>query len=312
MGRPLRLGLIGAGRWGRNYIKTIAALEGVQLTHLASRNPDSLQLVANDCIVCADWRAILDPRYLDGVIIATPPALHAEMARAAVEAGLPALVEKPLTLSVAEAVALRQFVAARGGFVMVGHTHLFHPAFRALKRLAPRYGTICAIRSEAGNHGPFRADTPVLWDWGAHDVAMCLDLVGAVPEHVEARRLESRPVEGALGEIIKLTLQFPKGLQADIRIGNVMPKRRWLAAHFKTTILVFDDLAPNKLALYPATANYAAPEGTGKPVEISSELPLTNVIGDFTAAIRDGNQDLSTLDLGMSVVATLARCAPAL
>ena len=307
---PVRLGLIGAGRWGRNYIRTIAGLEGVRLARVASRNPDTA--VPSKCMVMPDWRALLDNREIDGAIIATPPALHAEMARAAVEAGLPVLVEKPLTLDLGEAIALREFVAGHGGFVMVDHLHLFHPAYRALKGLASKYGPVLAIRSEAGNWGPFRPDAPVLWDWGSHDVAMCIDFLDTVPEGVDAHCVERRPVEGALGEFIELKLRFPGTLQADIRLGNMMPKRRRFAAHFETGVLVYDDLATNKLTLHPSTARYVLPEGAGQRVEITPELPLGNLIADFAAAIRDRNRDLSALDLGVSVVETLGRCAAAL
>ena len=82
MAAQLRLGLLGAGRWGRNYIRTIAASAGVRLARLASRNPDSANLVPPDCVIFADWREMLDARALDGVIVATPPGVHAEMALA--------------------------------------------------------------------------------------------------------------------------------------------------------------------------------------------------------------------------------------
>ncbi len=312
MAPPLRLGLIGAGRWGRNYIKTIAGLEALRLAALASGNPASGLWVPQGCSVDSDWRAILDRHRIDAVIVATPPTHHAQMARAAVEAGLPVLVEKPLTQDLAEAIALREFVADRNGFVMVDHTHLFHPAYRKLRELAREQGPVRFLQGEAGNHGPFRRDTPVLWDWGPHDVAMCLDLLRTVPERVLARRTESRPVDDALGEIVELELFFAADVWAKIRIGNLIPKRRWFAAHFDRAVLVYDDLALHKLTLHPPSAGYAAPEGAGQPVAISADLPLASAVRDFAAAVRRGARDLSALDFGVSVVETLSRCAAAL
>lgn len=307
MATPLRLGLIGAGRWGRNYIRTIAALDGVRLARLASRNPQSAQLVPADCRISTDWRAILDRREIDGVIIATPPALHAEMTRAAVDAGLPVLVEKPLTLNPAAAVALREFVAMRGGFVMVGHTHLFHPAFRELKHAAPRYGKIRAIRSVAGNHGPFRPDTPVLWDWGAHDVAMCLDLLGSLPLQISASYMENRVTQEGCGQVIELVLEFPGQVRATIRIGNLLPRQRQFSVHLDSAAVVYDDLAENKLVVHPATAGSADLQDRGEPVAISPDLPLTREVREFAGAISTNSRDLHSLDLGVQVVETLAR-----
>ena len=69
-GSPLNLGLIGAGRWGKVYIRTIAGLEGIQLAHLASGNPDSKSLVGSDCKVSTDWQGLIANKSVSGVIIA--------------------------------------------------------------------------------------------------------------------------------------------------------------------------------------------------------------------------------------------------
>ena len=94
--RPdLNLGLIGAGSWGRNYIRTLAGLEGVDLVRLCSRNPESAKLAGPDCEISPDWRQLIEAGDLDGVIIAAPPALQSEMMLAAIGRGLPVLAEKP-------------------------------------------------------------------------------------------------------------------------------------------------------------------------------------------------------------------------
>ena len=304
---PLRLGLIGAGRWGRNYIKTIATLDGVRLAELASNNPESAQLVPVGCTIRSDWRAILDARRIDGLIIATPPAMHARMICDAVDAGLPVLVEKPLTLNLAEALATREFVVARKGFVMVGHTHLFHPAFRKLKALAPRYGLIRTILGEGGNHGPFRRDTPVIWDWGAHDVAMCLDLLGDLPVHATARRVESRVMTEGFGEVVEMELHFPGAAMALIRIGNILPKKRSFKVELDKAALVYDELNPDPLTLFLAPG-FSVQEA----VEVGWERPLTRVLVEFAAAIGEGQGDTGSLDLGVRVVEVLQICADSL
>lgn len=312
MRAPQRLGLIGAGRWGRNYITTIATLDAARLARLASNNPQSAQLIPAGCTISADWRELLDPRQIDGVIIATPPALHADMVRAAVNAGLPVLVEKPLTLNLAEAEALRDFVAARAGYVMVGHTHLFHPAYRLLKQIAPQYGSIHAILAEAGNHGPFREDVPVLWDWGAHDVAMCLDLLGTLPLQASARIVEQRKISGAVGEIVELKLEFSSAVTADIRVGNIMPKRRRFEVRCETATLVYDDLADGKLKLLPCRTSAVERDNAGRPFPVSAELPLERLVRDFADAVFARSRDCASLDLGVNVVRVLDECGRSL
>lgn len=306
MGEPLRLGLIGAGRWGRNFIRTIASVQGVRLAALASGNPASRLLVQADCRIERDWRLILDRALIDAVIIATPPALHAAMAAAAVEAGLPVLVEKPLTMNLAEANFLRDLVAKRNGFMMVDHTHLFHPAYRRLKEELQASGAIRALATRAGNMGPFRREAPVLWDWGAHDVAMCLDLLGASPSELAARRIEVGRTEAGEGENIELCLGFA-GVEATIIIGNLMPKCRRLAARTDGEIVVYDDLAEHKLTRYQGLAGWPTPLNAGQVLPVPVLLPLTQVVEDFAAAVAIGAR--ASPDLGVAVVQVLANCS---
>ena len=294
---PLRLGLIGAGRWGRNYVPTIGALDGVRLVRLADPDPACRALVDGSCRVTADWREVAEADDLDGVIVATPPALHATMTKTAVAAGRAVLVEKPLTVDAAEAAVLSRFVTHHGGYVMVEHTHLFNPAFRKLKELAGGLGPVREIHGEAGNHGPYRTDAPVLWDWGPHDVAMCLDLLGVSPEKVAAERMAARPVGTIEGEILDIRLEFPEAVTAAIRIGNILDKRRRFTVRFDDATLVFDDLADAKLLRRP-----------GEPVPVAPQRPLSVAVTEFAAAIRSGARDTASLDLGVAVTQVLARC----
>lgn len=293
---PLELGLIGAGRWGRVYIKTLAALDGVRLARVASSNSETPGLV--DCPVTPDWREVAEDSSLDGVIVATPPALHAEMTRAAVARGLPVLVEKPLTMDEDEARGLTSFVRDAGGLVLVDHVHLFHPAYRALKEHAAGLGPIRSIRSAGGGPGPCRDDAPVLWDWGSHDVAMCLDLMGGMPENARARRLEQRRE----GETVSLRLDFPGGARADVEISNIMEqKTRRLSVRTDRCTLIYDGLAPSPLVLRHGGE-------AGEAIEVPATPALDCAIMAFADAVRDRSRDEASLRLGLDTVTVLARC----
>src|SRR5262245_7209975 len=157
----VRLGLIGAGRWGRNYIRTIAGLDKVRLAMVASRNPETATLISSGCSLVDHWHAIVDASEIDGVIIATPPATHAKILITAIEYGKPVLVEKPVVQSRAEAICIRTALERRPVPIIVDHVHLFHPAFRALCRQASQLGPVRSIKSAAGNRGPYRKDVSV-------------------------------------------------------------------------------------------------------------------------------------------------------
>jgi predicted dehydrogenase len=295
--RPLRLGLAGAGRWGRNYIRTISALPEVRLAQVASGNPETARMLPADCRLTAHWRELIDPSALDGIIIATPPASHVEIARAAILAGVPVLVEKPLALSATEARALRDLAAEKGVFALVEHTHLFSPAFRSLKDLARRHGSVREIRSEASNHGPYRRDVSVLWDWGPHDVAMCLDLMQEFPASAVCTVQESSARDGGMAESITIALSFPSGVPAQIALSNAKNKARRFTVRCADAELVYDDLGEHKLCV------------NGMPMQISAEAPLTVAVREFAAAIASGKKQAGGLDIGVSVVEVLESCA---
>lgn len=307
----MRLALVGAGRWGRNYIRTIAALAGVELVGLASANPESRSLVPPGCAIDADWRKVVADPGVEGVIVSTPPATHAEIALAAIAAGKAVLVEKPLTLDGAEARAIAAAARDAQALVWVENTQLFNPAWAALKAALPSIGPILALRSEAGSHGPYRrGGIPVLWDWGAHDVSQALDLMGRDPDQVSATWTARGEKDG--GETGDVTLRLAFGaVECRTRLCNTMDKCRRFAVHGERGTLLFDDVAADKLTRHPPSPGFGWPTGHGEALAVEAEMPLARAVRLFAQAVRTPQPGPSPLDLGVRVVAVLERCGPA-
>lgn len=263
----IRLGLIGAGRWGQNYIKTIAGLPGVELAGIATRHQ-------------GNWRDLLA---LDGVIIATPPVSHYNILRAALEAGTPALVEKPLVLDLGQAIELQALQRRCSVPVLVDHIYLFNSAYEQLRHRATGIQTITSI---GGNQGPFRPDYSALWDYGPHDVAQCLDLMRAEPATVTCQ---------PIGDNYQLQLRWPDGTTATSELGNRMSeKRRRLVVRCAAGELIFDDCAAQKLTL------------NGAPVPTEAASPLARVVMVFAGAIAGRPDARLGLDLAVGVTRVLA------
>lgn len=289
--RPARLGLVGFGRWGRIMMRNMASHPQVVPAALASRQADAAAEVPAGCVVVDDWRKLLDLD-LDGLVVASPPATHAEIAIAALERGVALLIEKPLSLSPTEARA----VAATGtALVMVDHIHLFSPAWRRLKDLLPSLGPVLSLSGIAGNHGPYRTDAPVLWDWGPHDVAMILDLLGERPDRLQAVRTERRECPGGMGETIELSLGFGP-VAATATLSTLVDKTRRFTVVCQGGTLVYDGVGAVRLSL------------DGREIEVSLRQPLEILFDEFAAAIGAGSRDRSGLELGARVVEVLAGC----
>lgn len=295
--KEVRCGLIGAGRWGRVYIKTLSDLSGAKLALVASRNPETSAIVPAGCRVLADWKALVASPEIDAVIVASPPALHYEMGSAAIAAKKAALIEKPLTDSLNDAEALLAQAQSSGALVWVQHTQLFHPAYRELKK---RARGIMAARSMGGNHGPFREGTTPLWDYAAHDLSIFLDLLG-LPTKVAADRLEPETPEG---ELFELMLEHEGGVPARAVVGNGMAKKaRRIEVDAEDGTYCFDELKADKLTL--------SSRGATRAIPVDPTPPLTIALREFCAALRAGERDLSQLRLGVEVVRALEQCSHA-
>lgn len=299
----VRLALVGAGRWGRNYIRTIASLDGVELVAVASRNAETAGLAPPGCRIVEDWRDVTDAADVEGVIVASPPGTHAEILVAALARDKAVLVEKPVVMSRRDAAQVRAALGERPAVVLVDHTHLFHPAFRALRREAGSLGPVRSIKSSAGNHGPYRRDASVLWDWAPHDLAMCRALVSGAARVERARRAEVRVIDGVAAERLVLDLTFGT-TPANVTVSTLDARHRSFAAQFDSCTLVFRDFVDDKLVRFAPGADVAT--GAGTAVAVGSELPLSRAVVEFAERIRAKNTERDSIDLGLTVVDLIA------
>ena len=109
MSQNLRTGLIGLGILGRQYAETLQRHPDVQLSALCDVRPQVLAefATASETTTYTNFREMLHAQPLDLVIVATPDHLHREPTLAAIEAGVPSIIqEKPLATSLTDAHAI--------------------------------------------------------------------------------------------------------------------------------------------------------------------------------------------------------------
>ena len=310
----VRLGLIGLGRWGKVYVRTLLSLgDRCRVVGLGTRNPANADLVPYPVEVTADWRQVISSA-CDAVIIATPAHTHAALVAACVEAGKPCLVEKPLCVDVATAARLHQHIGLTQVPVFVNHTQLFHPAYQAMKRaVAASAEAIRVIVSEGMSLGPFRAHTAALWDWGPHDVSLCLDLSGEAPIHVAA--LGGPSDSGGHPELVSIRLDFRGGACAWIQAGRLSSQqRRRLSVFTDERLYVVDDLARDPLTVLPfrfARREADDPWELSPPraMSVPSEHPtMVHALTYFLDGLMGGDRRYFGTQLALEVTQVLAQC----
>ncbi len=136
------IGVIGAGVIGRTHLSTLARENDCRIIGVADPTPAAAELADQLGLTCyADHRDLLAAPGLDGVVIATPTALHVPIGLDAVAAGIPALVEKPIGPTVDEARRLADAAGSAGVPLLVGH-HRRHNPIVVAARDAVRSGRL--------------------------------------------------------------------------------------------------------------------------------------------------------------------------
>lgn len=134
--RPLRLAIIGLGMFGQRHAATIRASTDCELVAAADPTAAAAQAAAALGVpIWADSGQMLDAVKPDGVVVATPNALHVASALAAIERGIAVLVEKPIADSVAGARALCDAARSAHVPILVGHHRRYNPVIEKAREI---------------------------------------------------------------------------------------------------------------------------------------------------------------------------------
>ena len=201
MMNTLGLGVVGLGFMGRRYARFLSGIEGVRLAGVYDVNADLARAVAAESggVVYPDLDSLAGAEDVAGVIVCTPEDRHLEPALAALAAGKPLLVEKPVahTLEAAHAIASAAERAAVP--VLPGHLLRFEPRWAAAWRriTAGEIGQVLSVATRRiGNvrdQDVLRGRTTIPLYYGVHDLDVMRWFAGA-----EALTMYARKRSGAV------------------------------------------------------------------------------------------------------------------
>jgi predicted dehydrogenase len=322
---PVRLALVGLGYWGPNFARIANEHSEVELAWCCDRSEQALELPERrfpHARRTTDATEVLNDDSVDAVIIATPTASHAELAVASLEAGKHILVEKPLAASVSE---IDRIAAACGDrVVMVGHTFVYNTAIVAMRELVAsgQIGRVQYVDSVRAALGPIRQDVNALWDLGAHDVSIFLDVLPGRASTVTA--IGKDYLREGHPDVVYFGVRFDDGVLAHSHVSWLDPyKVRRITVVGENQMVVFDDVAPDeRLKILERGASYDAPaeeargrsfgeyravvrEGTITIPKLPGREPLATQFEEFLSAIRDGRAPYSGIEQAREVVRVL-------
>jgi len=184
----LRAGLIGLGMMGRHHGRVLGSLPGVDLVAVADPGGDVHGVAAGRPVLESVEQLI--EQGLDYCMVAVPTIYHEQVGLALAEAGVHAIIEKPLAQDTPSATKVAEAFEAKGLVGAVGHIERYNPALQEARRrlAAGDLGDVYQVTTR--RQGPFPAriaDVGVVKDLGTHDIDLTAWVTQQTYKSVSAR-----------------------------------------------------------------------------------------------------------------------------
>jgi predicted dehydrogenase len=218
----MRVAIVGLGWWGQTLVNS-AHGKGVDFVLGTSRtkNQKAQEFCAGKNIkLVDDYAAILADKSIEGVVLATPHSQHGDQVRQAAAAGKHVFIEKPFTLTAADAASAIDAMKKAGKVLAVGFNRRFHPSMAALRERYKdgRLGElVCVIGEQTGFAAYAKAGPQDTWratsdeapagsmtGIGIHTLDSMIGLFGKVTEvHCIATRRSAPQIDDTTSILLK-------------------------------------------------------------------------------------------------------------
>lgn len=300
MTEPVKVGVIGVGYLGRFHAEKYAALPETALVGVADVSQERAHTVGHALQTqdFTDYRQLLPQ--VAAVSVAVPTSGHFAVVRDCLDAGCHVLVEKPLTVTVAEADALVRRSRQKGRILMVGHLERFNSAMEELKRRVTRPRFIESHRlsfyKERGT------DVDVVLDLMIHDLDHVLNLV---PSPVKEIRAAGISVLTDQIDLANARLEFEDGCIANLTASRMSFKSMRKFRLFQPEAYLAVDFEQRELT-YASRHEGAMGPIPGVALEtkrFSQEDVLLKEIIAFVQAVQNGAEPPISGEAGRAALA---------
>jgi predicted dehydrogenase len=320
----VQIAQIGVGYWGPNLLRNLVSNKKCKVSMVSDLSPERREYVRGlypAIKVSADVEEVIGNPEIEAVVIATPVATHFDLAMRALDAGKHILVEKPMARSVAEVDEIGRLATEKNRVAMVGHTFLFNSAVRYVKKLidSAELGDIRYIYSQRLNLGRIRSDVDSLWNLAPHDISIIQYWLGD-PKPLSVVRSGADYIQDNIDDVVFMSIMYPKKVMANIHVSWLDPlKVRSMVVVGSKKMVVYDDMADDKIAIYDKGIDRKAASGDSKQSpafdhrsgdvllpKIDFKEPLKVELDHFIDCIQNGTKCLTGVDHARKVVEILA------
>ncbi len=326
----LRVGVAGAGAFGRNHARVYRNLQAdpsqsIEFAGIVDIDFPRAKTVASEFGVSA-FRSIeeLIAAGVQACSVAVPTAAHLEVARQLMRNGVDVLIEKPLAATVAEADELIAIADQHGRIAQAGHLERFNPAVRATFPLLTQPMFLEVHRLSV--FSPRSLDVDVVLDLMIHDLDIVLAFVRSPVKEVRAVGL---PILSQKVDIANVRMEFESGCVANFTASRVSTERVRKLRFFQprqyvsldysrqdVLVLTVDDLSPDLTGMDPfnpaSVVADALPGITPFKPAVERQEPLRAELESFLRAVRDRSTPEVTLEDGRRVLALAVQVVDAI
>ena len=240
----LKVGLIGLGMMGKNHLRTLSSLEGVDLVGVAdplAKVDITSEIKGHENFT--EYRELLD-QGLDYCVIAAPTGFHREISVEALKRGVNCLIEKPVSVNYKEALEIKIAADKAKKLVGIGHIERYNSAIRQLKRrlLDGDLGAIYQISLRRQGPFPSRiADVGVVKDLATHDIDLAMWLSESLFASVNAQTTHRSGREHE--DLVSINGKLQNGVVVNLLVNWLSPlKERSLVVTGEKGAFVVDTL----------------------------------------------------------------------
>jgi len=300
--KKLKCAVIGTGYLGKFHAEKYASLADCELVAVVDINAEAAQRVAekHGAQALTDYHALLGK--VDAVSIVVPTTLHYQVAKDFLNNGAHILVEKPITVTVAQADELIALAKEKNRILQVGHLERFNPAILALDNMENKPLFIESHRLSPFN--PRANDVSVVLDLMIHDIDIILALVNSDIARIDA---SGTAVLTQGTDIANARLTFKNGCVANVTASRISMKTERKMRLFQPSAYLSVDFQNKVLMKYRTGEKEMFP---GIPEIITEESvfatsdALLEEIKHFVDCIHTGKNPLVSGEAGRKALAT--------
>jgi len=287
MNNKINIAQIGVGYWGPNLLRNLIANKSCEVKKVVDLSKERRHFVRDlypSVRVSYRVEDIINDADIEAVVIATPVATHIDLAMKCLEAGKHILVEKPMATNVKEIRQIGKLAEEKRLVAMVGHTFLFNAAVRYVKTLieSGELGDIRYIYSQRVNLGRIRNDVDALWNLAPHDISIIQYWLNE-PEPIHVTRNGMDYVQNGIDDVVFMNIEYPGNIIANIHVSWLDPhKIRKMTIVGSEKMVVYDDLAENKITIYDKGIDRMAVLGEGMDFDDPRSFSFNHRSGDVT------------------------------